>query len=91
MNEADVIEPFNSNSLNFDGLFNINNPYFEGMVNQIYLTNFSCTKTTPQKPNPHFFGSFLCLNGCLATQLTVMAMSERCLHFKGLLPKLRMS
>ena len=32
-NQADVIEAFNSTSRY---LFNIDNPYFEGMVNQIY-------------------------------------------------------
>ena len=35
-NQADVIEVFNSTSRYLDGLLNINNPYFEGMVNQIY-------------------------------------------------------
>ena len=35
-NQADVIEAFNSNSRYLDDLLNIDNPYFEGMVNQIY-------------------------------------------------------
>ena len=34
-NEADMIEAFNSTSRYLDDL-NIDNPYFEGMVNQIY-------------------------------------------------------
>ena len=33
-NQADVIEAFNSTSRYLDDLLNINNPYFEGMVNQ---------------------------------------------------------
>ena len=35
-NQADVIKAFNSTSRYLDDLFNIENPYFEGMVNQIY-------------------------------------------------------
>ena len=33
--QADVIEAFNSTSRYLDDLLNIDNPYFEGMVNQI--------------------------------------------------------
>ena len=35
-NHADVIEVFNSTSWYLDDLLNIDNPYFEGMVNQNY-------------------------------------------------------
>ena len=35
-NQADVIEAFNSTSRYLDDLLNIDNPYFEGTVNQIY-------------------------------------------------------
>ena len=35
-NQADFIEAFNSTSMYLDDLLNIDNPYFEGMVNQIY-------------------------------------------------------
>ena len=35
-NQSDVIEAFNSTSRYLDDLLNIDNPYFEGMVNQIY-------------------------------------------------------
>ena len=38
-NQADVIEAFNSTSRYLDDLLNIDNPYFEGMVNQIYPCN----------------------------------------------------
>ena len=40
-NQADIIEAFNSTSRYLDDLLNINNPYFEQMVGQIYPTNFS--------------------------------------------------
>ena len=35
-NQADIIEAFTSTSRYLDDLLNINNPYFEGMVDQIY-------------------------------------------------------
>ena len=35
-NQADIIEAFTSTSRYLDDLLNIDNPYFEGMVNQIY-------------------------------------------------------
>ena len=35
-NQANIIEAFNSTSKYSDDLLNIGNPYFEGMVNQIY-------------------------------------------------------
>ena len=37
-NQTDIIEAFNSTSRYLDGLFNIDNPYFEQMVGQIYPT-----------------------------------------------------
>ena len=36
--QADIIEAFNSTSRYFGDLLNIDNPYFEGMVTQIYPT-----------------------------------------------------
>ena len=50
MDQADVIETFNSTSRYLDDLLNIGNPYFEGMVNQIYppelqLNNANTTDT----------------------------------------------
>ena len=35
-NQAEIIEAFNLTSRFLDDLLNIENPYFEGMVNQIY-------------------------------------------------------
>ena len=46
-NQADVIEAFNSTYRYIDDLLNIDNPYFEGMVNHIYppeLTNTTYTE-----------------------------------------------
>ena len=44
-NQADVIEAFNSTSRYLDDLLNIDNPYFEGMVNQIYPPELQLNKT----------------------------------------------
>ena len=35
-NQDDITEAFNSTSRYLDDLLNIDNPYFEGMVNQFY-------------------------------------------------------
>ena len=43
-NQADVIEAFNSTSRYLDGLLNIDNPYFEGMVNQNYPSELHLNK-----------------------------------------------
>ena len=43
-NQADVIEAFNSTSRYLDDLLNIDNPYFEGMVNQIYPPELQLNK-----------------------------------------------
>ena len=36
VNQAKIIETFKSTSRYLDDLLNIDNPYFEGMVNRIY-------------------------------------------------------
>ena len=43
-NQADVIEAFNSTSRYLDDLLNIDNPYFEGMVKQIYPPELQLNK-----------------------------------------------
>ena len=37
LHKADVIEAFYSTSMYLDDLLNIDNPYFEGMVKQIFI------------------------------------------------------
>ena len=44
-NQTDIIEAFNSTSRYLDDLLNINNPYFEQMVGQIYPTELQLHKT----------------------------------------------
>ena len=43
-NQAGVIEAFNGTSRYFDDLLNIGNPYFEGMVKQIYPPELQLNK-----------------------------------------------
>ena len=54
-NQADVIEAFNSTSRYLDDLLNIENPYFEGMVNQFYILELQLNKAKSQIPNPPFW------------------------------------
>ena len=44
-NRGDVIGAFNSTSRYLDDLLNIDNPYFEQMVSQIYPTELQLNKT----------------------------------------------
>ena len=43
-NQADIIKAFNSTTRYLDYLLNIDNPYFEGMVNQIYPPELQLNK-----------------------------------------------
>ena len=43
-NQADIIEAFNSTSRYLDDLLNIDKPYFEGMVKQIYRPELQLNK-----------------------------------------------
>ena len=43
-NQADIIEAFSSTSRYVDDLLNIDNPYFEQMVGQIYPTELQLNK-----------------------------------------------
>ena len=43
-NQTDIIEAFYSTSRYLDDLLNIDNPYFEQMVGQIYPTELSLIK-----------------------------------------------
>ena len=43
-NQTDVIEVFNSTSRYLDDLLNIDNPYFEQMVDQIYPTELQLNR-----------------------------------------------
>ena len=49
-NQTDIIEAFNSTSRYLDDLLNIDNPYFEQMVGQIYPTEKIVSEYDQEKP-----------------------------------------
>ena len=58
-NQADVIEALSSRYL--DELLNIDSPYFEGMVIQIYPPKLQLNKPTPLIPKPpSFYCKWIC-------------------------------
>ena len=44
INKTDIVEAFNSTTRYLDDLLNIDNPYFEQMVGQIYPTELQLNK-----------------------------------------------
>ena len=57
-NQADAIEAFNSTSRYLDDLLNIDNPYFEGMVNQIYPPELQLNTANNTDTQAHFLASY---------------------------------
>ena len=53
-NKAAVVEAFNCTSRYQDNLVNIDNPYFERMVCQIYPTELQLNKATPSDTGAPF-------------------------------------
>ena len=53
-NQADVIEAFNSTSRYLDDFLNIDNPYFEQMVGQIYPTELQLNKVNSSETEAPF-------------------------------------
>ena len=53
--QADVIEAFNSTSRYLDELLNIDYPYFEGMVSQIYPIELQLNKASSSNTEDPFF------------------------------------
>ena len=54
-NQADIIEAFNSTSRYLDDLLNIDNPYFEHMIGQIYPTELQLNKANSSDTEAPFF------------------------------------
>ena len=68
-NQADVIEAFNSTSRYLDDLLNIDNPYFEGMVNQIYSPELQLNKAnTTDTETPVLDLHLSIANGCVSSK-----------------------
>ena len=61
-NQADIIEAFNSTSRYLDDLLNIDNIYFDQMVDSIYPTKLQLYKANSSDTE----ASFLSLNLCIS-------------------------
>ena len=59
-NQVDVIRAFNLTSRYLDDLLNIDNPYFEGMVNQIYPPELQLNKANTSDTEAPFL-IYICL------------------------------
>ena len=69
-NQGDVIEAFNLNSRYLDDLLNIDNPYFEGMVNQIYSPELQLNKANISDTEAPFLDLHLSVaNGFVSSKI----------------------
>ena len=66
-NQADVIKAFNSTSRYLDDLLNIDNPYFEGMVNQIYPSELQLNKANTSDTEAPFLDLHLSISNGFAS------------------------
>ena len=69
-NQADIIEAFNSTSRYLDDLLNIDNPYFEQMVGQIYPTELQLNKANSTDTEAPFLDLNLSItNGIVSSKI----------------------
>ena len=69
-NRADVIKAFNLTSRYLDGLLNIDNPYFEEMVNQIYPSELQLNKANTSDTEAPFLDLHLSIfNGFVSSKI----------------------
>ena len=69
-NQADIIEAFNSTSRYLDDLLNIDNPYFEQMVDQIYPTELQLNKANSSDTEAPFLDLNLSVtNGIVSSKI----------------------
>ena len=69
-NQADIIEAFNSTSRYLDDLLNIDNPYFEQMVGQIYPTELQLNKANSSDTEAPFLDLNLSItNGIVSSKI----------------------
>ena len=76
-NQSDFIEAFNSTSRYVDDLLNIDNPYFEQMVGQIYPTELQLNKANSSDADAPFLDLNLSITNGIVS-------SKRCTCIKGL-------
>ena len=68
-NHTDIIEPFNSTFRYLDDLLNIDNPYFEQMVGQIYPTELQLNKANSSDTEAPFLDLNLSTNGIVSSKI----------------------
>ena len=69
-NQTDIIEAFNSTSRYLDDLLNIDNPYFEQMVGQIYPTELHLNKVNSSDTEAPFLDLKLSItNGIVSSKI----------------------
>ena len=69
-NQADVIKAYNSMSRYLNNLLNIDNPYFEGMVNQIYPPELQLNKANTSDTEAPFLDLHLSIsNGFVSSKI----------------------
>ena len=69
-NQADVIQAYNSTSRYLDDLLNIDNPYFEGMVEQIYPPELQLNKANNTDTEAPFLDLHLSIaNGFVSSKI----------------------
>ena len=68
--QADVIKAFNSTTRYLNDLLNIDNPYFEGMVNQIYPPELQLNKANTSDTVAPFLDYHLSIsNGLISSKI----------------------
>ena len=69
-NQADIIEAFNSTSRYLDDLLNIDNIYFDQMVDRIYPTELQINRANSSDTEAPFLDLNLCIsNGTVSTKI----------------------
>ena len=69
-NQPDILEAFNSISRYLDDLLNVDNPYFEGMVNQIYQPMLQLNKAEASDTDAPFLDLHLSIsNGFVSSKI----------------------
>ena len=82
-NQADIIEAFNSTSRYLDDLLNIDNPYFEQMVGQIYPTELQLNKANSSDTEAPFLDLNLSVtNGIVSSKRGTFICAHAWIFFK---------
>ena len=68
-NQADVIKAFNLTSRYLDDLLNIDNPYFEGMVNQMYPPELQLNKANTSDTDAPFLDFLSISHGFVSSKI----------------------